>query len=98
MTEHFFSAPAAYPVKGLVNKASATHHEPDTTDYNPLLAQFSVAWFKMFLDKTPQADGIDYEALLFGAGKASLCHGGDGDMAACELHPPAVTAANATTA
>jgi hypothetical protein len=53
-------AAGANPVKGLVNKASATHHEPGTTDYNPLLAQFSVAWFKMFLDKAPQADGIDY--------------------------------------
>jgi hypothetical protein len=89
MTEDYFNAKGANPIRGLVNKESATHHEPDTTDYNPLLAQFSAAWFKMFLDKTPSADGFDYHEMIFGKGTTSVCNGGDGAMKACEMHPPA---------
>ena len=54
--------------------------------YNPLLAQFTAAWFKVYLDKTPKDQGTDFEAMLFGKTEHSLCGGGDGKMAACELH------------
>jgi len=89
MSQGFFGAERAHPVKGLVNKVGATHHEPDITDYNPKVAPFSAAWFKIFLDKTPQADGFDYHDMVFGSGANSLCGGGDGDMQQCELHDAA---------
>lgn len=56
MAEKLYASTDAVP-KAVVNKAAATHHEPDILDYNPLLPQFSVAWFKIYLDKTPQAYG-----------------------------------------
>lgn len=86
MTEGFYEAEGAFPVRGLVNKIGATHHEPDVTDYNKLVAPYTAAWFKVFLDETPQADGLDYHEMLFGSGEDSLCGGGDGDMQQCELH------------
>lgn len=90
MTEKFFNADGSHPVKGLVNKVGASHHEPDITDYNPKVAPFTAAWFKIFLDQTPQADGYDYHDMIFGKGANSLCNGGDGDMETCELHDASV--------
>ena len=46
--------------KAIVNKASATHHEPDILDFNPLLPQFSAAWLKIHLDKTPQVRSAEH--------------------------------------
>ena len=37
MTHEYYNAKVACPTKGLVNKADATHDEPDTINYNPLL-------------------------------------------------------------
>lgn len=82
--------------------------------YNPLLAQFTAAWFKVYLNKTPKdkvstkqsqkvwhlvmcdvyyavhapthLQGTDFEEMLFGKTKDSLCGGGDGKMTKCELH------------
>lgn len=86
MTSGFFNAAGASPVKGLVNKIGAVHQEPTALDYNPNLAPLTAAWFKIFLDKTPQANGIDFHDLIFGSGTGSLCHGFDGAMQQCELH------------
>lgn len=85
MAEGFFNAKGAAASRGLANKQSATHHEPDITDYNPLVPQWTAAWFKIFLDGTPQADGVDFDALIFGKGAGSICGGGDGEMAACTM-------------
>merc|ERR1712070_1066212 len=86
MTHGFYEAEGANPARGLVNKVGANHHEPDILSYNPMLAPLTAAWFKIFLDETPQQGGIDFHDLIFGTGSSSLCHGGDGDMSECEVH------------
>jgi len=88
-TEGFFNAKGADPIRGRVNKQGATHFEP-----NPLggagaprnLGMWSAAWFKVFLDETPQAGGVDYKALIFGNASDSLCNGGDGAMTKCDVY------------
>jgi len=76
---------------GLVDKTLVNHHEPDILceDRNGirLLAQFTAAWFKVYLDLTPQAYGFDFADMLFGTGPDSMCHGGDGQMTECTLEP-----------
>ena len=42
---------------------------------------------KVYLDGTPQALGLDFADMLHGTGPTSLCGGGDGDMAQCEVVP-----------
>lgn len=85
MTHSFYNKAASTLPRGYVNKAGAGHMEPN---WNPAdITQFTVAWFKVFLDHKPQDGGVDYEALLFGSGRDSLCHGGDGSMKECALVP-----------
>ena len=84
MAESFYRTPGACSTRGLVNKLTATHHEP-STQYNPELGLATVGWFKIFVDGTPTFGGKDFEALLFGHGKDSLCHGGDGLLKECKL-------------
>jgi hypothetical protein len=73
--------------RGLVDKTKAGHHEPDITSLDRngimLLAQYSAAWFKLYLDKTPTDFGIDFDAMIYGDGTDGMCSGGDGDMTAC---------------
>jgi hypothetical protein len=75
--------------RGLVDKTLAGHHEPDITSQDrnaiELLAQFSAAWFKLYLDETPQAYGIDFNAMIYGTGEDGVCSGGDGDMTMCTI-------------
>jgi dienelactone hydrolase len=75
-------APSA---RGFVNKVGANHHEP-STEYNPKLGLYTVAWFKLHLDGLTASQGQDWDALVYGNGSTSLCGGGDGAMKACELH------------
>jgi len=99
MTENFFKAPgvASLP-RGFVNKKSAVHYEPENGFfpfeehcYNPLLPQFTAAWFKLHIEKKSQEFGIDFEQLIYGNGgknstQLSICEGGDGELEACEMH------------
>lgn len=85
-TDGFFNAPGADPIRGLVNKRGATHFEPCIGAGPKNLATFSAAWFKVFLDETPQSGGVDYKAMVFGTGSSSLCHGGDGAMSGCKVY------------
>jgi dienelactone hydrolase len=85
MTTEFFNARGASSTRGLVNKVGATHLESNPMNYNPKLASFTVAWFKVFLDKTPQSGGVDFHGMIFGKDKSSLCGGGDGSMAQCTI-------------
>jgi len=82
MTQSFYNGTGAYPVRGYVNRADADHMEPcNGKTYNPLLPQFTAAWFKLHLDKTPTmlatVDGkdqmVDFEQMIFGTGKQSIC-------------------------
>lgn len=84
-TEGFFNAKGANPIRGRVNKAGATHFEPNFAPGPKALGMWSAAWFKVFLDETPQAGGVDYKTLIFGKGKDSLCNGGDGGMTKCDV-------------
>lgn len=83
-----FEAGAGLP-RGLVDKTLAGHHEPDITSLDrngiSLLAQFSVAWFKLYLDETPYANGFDYDAMIYGQGAQGVCSGGDGNMTTCTI-------------
>merc|ERR1711871_503461 len=85
MAEGVFSAPGASRTRGLVNRIGASHHEPDVTDYNPLLPQFTAAWFKLYLEGKQHEYGIDFQDLLYGNGPHTLCGGGDGLMQNCSL-------------
>jgi hypothetical protein len=100
-TQKFFNAAGAYPARGYINRADADHMEPyEGSTYNPLLAQFTAAWFKVHLDKTPTMRAIvqvgvngtkheqevNFDEMLFGTGKQSLCGDGDGSVVQCELH------------
>ena len=87
MAERIFDAPNASSTRGIVNKVGANHHEP-SSDYNPGIARYTVAWMKLFLDGTPASLGMDWEGMLFGNGTDSLCGGGDGSMKQCELLRP----------
>jgi hypothetical protein len=86
-TEGFFNAKGANPIRGRVNKQGATHFEPNGGGAAPKnLGKWTAAWFKVFLDETPQSGGVDYKKLIFGTDKDSLCHGGDGGMAKCDVY------------
>lgn len=85
MAENIYNAAGAFATRGLVNKVNADHHEP-TTEYNPKLALYSVAWVKLFLDQTPESYGNNWKDMIYGTGSNSLCGGGDGQMAKCVIN------------
>jgi len=85
MAGPIFNTSGANPIRGYVNKHGVNHDEPDITGYNPLLAQFSAAWYKLHLENKTTEHGINFEAMIYGTGKDSLCHGGDGKMVQCVM-------------
>lgn len=91
MTETFFSAASVTGVaRGIVNKINATHQEPTTykdrtEPYNPLVPQFVAAWFKLYLNNVSSSRTVDWGSLIHGNGPESICGGGDGEMAQCEI-------------
>jgi len=85
MTAGFFNATGANAARGFVNKAGSTHFEPNFAAAGKV-ALYSVAWFKVYLDETPQSGGVDYHEMIFGTGENSLCHGGDGRMVQCVVY------------
>lgn len=92
MSEDVFNAAGGCTTKGLVDKKDANHFEPEDPFfpeehcYNDLLPQFTAAWFKLHLEKKTTEFGIDFQEMIFGNGTKSICGGGDGDMAKCEVH------------
>lgn len=84
-TQGFFNLAESSLARGYVNKLGATHFEPNSAS-GPMTT-FTVAWFKIYLDKTPVVNGTDYKAMIYGTGKDSLCHGGDGAMVNCTVTP-----------
>ena len=73
--------------KGLVSTANYGHHEADILGINPLLPQFTVAWFKVLMEGVSTENGVNYEEMIFGKGPTSVCGGGDGEVDAtmCEI-------------
>ena len=84
MAENLFNAKGANAARGIINKVGAGHHEP-TSDYNPALALYTAAFFKLWLEGTTTAGGVDFEDLVYGKSSTSLCGGGDGKMKECEV-------------
>ena len=87
MAENIFNAAGAFHARGLVNKVGASHSEPDRLAYNPKLALYTAAWFKLYIDGTPQWRGTDFDAMIHGNSTNSLCGGGDGATAECSVLP-----------
>ena len=85
MAEKIFNTAGAFHTRALVNKVGATHSEPDRLAYNPKLALYTVAWFKLYIDGTPQWRGTDFDAMIHGNNSNSLCGGGDGAMEECSV-------------
>lgn len=85
MATKIFYAEGGSPTRGMINKLNSNHFEPTPEGYNNLLPQYSVAWFKVYLEQKPQEFGINFEDLVFGNGTNSVCGGGDGQMAECML-------------
>lgn len=88
MTEHFFTSEGASTSKGFVYKTFADHFEcedpfpgqfpPDA--YNPLMPQYTAAWFKMHVEGKSHEFGIDFESMIYG-----ICNGDDGHMETCNI-------------
>ena len=85
----FFSPPNSEDIADLLKTTPMTpyvsqdsgHHAPDTLGYDPLLPQFTAAWFKLYLDRTPEWEGIDFRSMIVGNDeKRSICKGGFGVM------------------
>jgi hypothetical protein len=85
MTWDFYQAAASIEHRGFVNKLMANHFEPNSAMTNGGLIIYSVAWFKLYLDKVEQEAGFDYHKLIYGTDSLDLCHGGDGAMAYCKV-------------
>jgi hypothetical protein len=79
------------PEPGFVNRINGGHLEtsgdstPPHGPYNPYLAQWTAAWFKIHLERTPMDQGIDFEDMLVGTGPGSLCHAAHGDVQTCDI-------------
>ena len=50
---------------------------------SPRAVRFVAGWFKIHLGG--DAEGVDWEQLIYGDGPDALCGGGDGAMARCEV-------------
>jgi len=91
MANNIFNAKGAFPSRGLLNKAGAKHDEPGGSDggaaYNPMLPIYTVAWFKVHVDETPQWRGHDFRSMIYGNASDSVCGGGDGKMGNCTILP-----------
>ena len=77
-------------MKGICDRAEADHFEPEDNwqpwkSYNPLVPQFTAAWFKLTIDQKLEEFGIDFEEMIYGGSKESICNGGDGKMRTCEM-------------
>lgn len=72
--------------RGIVSTLNFGHHEADILGINPLLAQFTAAWFKVFMACGGE-DGVDWEGMIFGDDEYSVCSGGMGEVesAHCEI-------------
>lgn len=87
-SKQMYEAVAPAVPKGIVNRRLTEHWEPITApagQYHKSLGLFTAAWFKVYVDETPTANGFDFEALLFGNASTSLCGGGDGRMEECKV-------------
>jgi hypothetical protein len=93
MTEKYYKAKGTHTVssKGIIYKSNADHFEPEDPffpvyySYNPLVAQFTAAWFKIHLEKKNMEFGINFYDMIYGNLTSSVCHGGDGGMTKCEM-------------
>ena len=72
--------------RGLVNKVGTPHAEQDDgSQYNPFLGYFSVAWMNNFQPAAQLAAATDCKSLIFSDTSSSVCDGGDGTLADCDM-------------
>jgi predicted alpha/beta hydrolase len=86
----FFDAGDANPVKGLSDRVEADHFEPEDdfmpwSSYNPLVPQYTAAWFKLHLENKRSEFGLDFHEWIYGEGAGSICGGDDGEMKKCDM-------------
>jgi len=86
MAENIYNTKGDISNRGIINKVNADHHEP-TSEYNPKLALYTVAWIKIHLDQTSSSYGNNWKEMIYGTDSASLCGGGDGSMKQCVVNP-----------
>lgn len=89
-TYNFFDAGDANPVKGLSDRVEADHFEPEDdfmpwSSYNPLVPQYTAAWFKLHLENKRSEFGLDFHEWIYGEGAGSICGGDDGEMKKCDM-------------
>ncbi|GMH76015.1 hypothetical protein TL16_g06943 [Triparma laevis f. inornata] len=91
MTKNFYGNPNSdVTTKGIVDRTSANHFEPEDNfqpweSYNPLVPQFTAAWFKLTIDKKQEEFGFDFHEMIFGDSNDLISNGGDGYMNTCEM-------------
>lgn len=90
MTESFYKASGACAARGIVSKLDAGHFEPEDNflawdTYNPLMPQYTAAWFKLHLDGKTTEFGIDFNEMIYGSSSSSMCGGQDGNLSVCDI-------------
>jgi len=86
MAVNIYNTKGDISTRGIINKVNADHHEP-TSEYNPKLALYTVAWIKIHLDQTTSSYGNNWKDMIYGTGSFSMCGGGDGAMKQCTVNP-----------
>ena len=66
----------------LLSSPSLPHHSSPSL---PHVSAPSLPWLKLFVDETPRAHGVDWDAVVFGNGSRSICGGGGGPMYECRM-------------
>lgn len=69
--------------RGFASRIGANHYAPCIAHH--AISFSTVAWLKLFVDDTPRAHGVDWDAVVFGNGSRSICGGGGGAMYECRM-------------
>ena len=64
--------------RGFASRIGANHYAPCIAHH--AISFSTVAWLKLFVDETPRAHGVDWDAVVFGNGSRSICGGSGGAM------------------
>ena len=69
--------------RGFASRIGANHYAPCIAHH--AISFSTVAWLKLFVDETPRAHGVDWDAVVFGNGSRSICGGSGGAMYECRM-------------
>ena len=82
--KEMFEAGDPLVTNGYANLEGETHSGCLATSSK--ISLFTAAWLKLFVAEIKEEGGINFEELIFGQDKDSLCGGGYGDMSECKLN------------